>query len=64
MDIVEQITEKINEYNLGLFKDYKTKDKGISFIIRDMMIFFDEEDGIMSVHFKVMKKNKDETIKL
>ena len=56
---VDTVINKLNEYGLGLFSDYKTEDQGHCFISKGMIIFLDEEDDSLAVTFQADSKPED-----
>lgn len=56
---VDSIVDKLTEYGMALYTDYPTKDQGHCFMVRDMIIFLDEEDDTISITFQADSKPED-----
>jgi len=56
---VEKIVDKLTEYGMALYTDYPTKDQGHCFMVRDMIIFLDEEDDSLSITFQADSKPEE-----
>jgi len=56
---VDTIVDKLTEYGMALYTDYPTKDQGHCFMVKDMIIFLDEEDDSISITFQADSKPED-----
>jgi hypothetical protein len=56
---VDSIVDKLTEYGMALYTDYPTKDQGHCFMVKDMIIFLDEEDDSISITFQADSKPED-----
>lgn len=53
---VEKILEKLDEYGFELYNQYSDENNNYYFIIDDMVLCYDNNDGILSVSFKASTK--------
>lgn len=53
---VEQILKKLDEYGFELYNQYSDENNHYYFIIDDMVLCYDDNDGILSVAFKASIK--------
>ena len=56
---VDSVVDKLTEYGMALYTDYPTKDQGHCFMVRDMIIFLDEEDDSLAITFQADAKPED-----
>ena len=56
---IDTIINKLSEYGMALYTDYPTEDQGHCFMVRDMIIFLDEEDDSISITFQADAKPED-----
>ncbi len=56
---VDSIVDKLTEYGMAIYTDYPTKDQGHCFMVKDMIVFLDEEDDSLSITFQADSKPED-----
>ena len=56
---IDAIVDKLSEYGMAIYTDYPTEDQGHCFMVRDMIIFLDEEDDSLAITFQADSKPED-----
>jgi hypothetical protein len=57
MSLTKQVTQKLDEYGIEIFKDYEVEEKGEHvFYSRHMIVFVNDSDNSISVTFQATTK--------